>query len=942
MNYKKGLCFLLVLSLVLGSFPAGVLAEDAGLQQAARTESEAVTAGDEAQAEMPKDALPMDEADGTALPDRQLETAVQETTPAADFTYQEEADGSVTITGYTGQATTIVFPADIGGKPVKKVEPDYNSRNTNVVSIVIPEGVEYIGTFSGWSSLAQVDLPSSAKTVLGFMSCALTNTDGFSKLSNLENYTLNLTYNQITDVNGLRNLSWKDGRGRIELSNNPELIDIAPLADIEQMTDLYLTETGVTNISALKGHKALEYLYVQKTNVSEEMAFDVANIHFEDIETNALNKRINALPSFCQVFYGENQSVSPEFNFWQGFSCQVENQEIIEFEKFDVGPQNGAWFNVKSVGTTNVAIHGKEGSKDVDYTFKVIVKDMEKAPDAGKPVENLPTLNIEEHFTADGVYQLNLQDDGTLYNVTGGESQPIMENVKAITTSQRTNRSQDSYTGQDYPDLLYIQDTSDSLWIQPDMTQNPVKVSDNVHQYVANNAYSIMEKSKIWLTGSSLDNYQGDSWAWILHKDGTVDWMDSTGTMERQNVQNVKDIANLSDTMFDGEWANKGDAGWYVAGMLALNDNNELWYRVRLPGTDYVKLAENVASIEPDMYFKDTGGQRHKISVAVTGDNQVTVTEAVDNALARWPNFYVTAEGTWYQPTGLYVTTPAEPIKICDAQMAEKPQLVSENRENKYYFRDTNNTLWCYNASNTAQPAEKIADNVLKFIGGSTWRGTTEVINNYYLREDHVLVNLDTGEETERVKDIAGEANEYILIKTPDLESDLDYPRYYNTFDGPYILYEDGRLFYSGAEIMSGVETINVTSDAHRKYVKAGTPSSTAVNNAYILRSDGTIWVHDLNNPTVVTKLADYTPVVSLGDIDGDGEINASDALLALRHSVREIDLKDNPPAKFPAGAFERANVTFDTEVNASDALQILRYSVKEITEFKRPEAAKA
>lgn len=141
---------------------------------------------------------------------------------------------------------------------------------------------------------------------------------------------------------------------------------------------------------------------------------------------------------------------------------------------------------------------------------------------------------------------------------------------------------------------------------------------------------------------------------------------------------------------------------------------------------------------------------------------------------------------------------------------------------------------------------------------------------------------------------------------------------------------------------MSGVETINVTSDAHRKYVKAGTPSSTAVNNAYILRSDGTIWVHDLNNPTVVTKLADYTPVVSLGDIDGDGEINASDALLALRHSVREIDLKDNPPAKFPAGAFERANVTFDTEVNASDALQILRYSVKEITEFKRPEAAKA
>lgn len=64
-----------------------------------------------------------------------------------------------------------------------------------------------------------------------------------------------------------------------------------------------------------------------------------------------------------------------------------------------------------------------------------------------------------------------------------------------------------------------------------------------------------------------------------------------------------------------------------------------------------------------------------------------------------------------------------------------------------------------------------------------------------------------------------------------------------------------------------------------------------------------------------------------LGDINQDGSINASDALLALRHAVKEIVLSGDQ--------FIRADVTKDNVVNASDALQILRYSVKEITAFE-------
>lgn len=68
------------------------------------------------------------------------------------------------------------------------------------------------------------------------------------------------------------------------------------------------------------------------------------------------------------------------------------------------------------------------------------------------------------------------------------------------------------------------------------------------------------------------------------------------------------------------------------------------------------------------------------------------------------------------------------------------------------------------------------------------------------------------------------------------------------------------------------------------------------------------------------------TDVWLLGDVNRDKAINASDALQSLRHSVKEIELKDSD--------FTRGDVNRDTIVNASDALQILRYSVKEINNF--------
>ena len=60
---------------------------------------------------------------------------------------------------------------------------------------------------------------------------------------------------------------------------------------------------------------------------------------------------------------------------------------------------------------------------------------------------------------------------------------------------------------------------------------------------------------------------------------------------------------------------------------------------------------------------------------------------------------------------------------------------------------------------------------------------------------------------------------------------------------------------------------------------------------------------------------------VTLGDINEDGSIDASDALMALQHSVKLITLEGT--------AFEAADVDDSNAVDATDALMILQVSVK-------------
>ena len=76
-----------------------------------------------------------------------------------------------------------------------------------------------------------------------------------------------------------------------------------------------------------------------------------------------------------------------------------------------------------------------------------------------------------------------------------------------------------------------------------------------------------------------------------------------------------------------------------------------------------------------------------------------------------------------------------------------------------------------------------------------------------------------------------------------------------------------------------------------------------------------------------VASFTYYAPYV-LGDVDADGKINSSDALLTLQKSVDLVELTSLQ--------ILAADVNGDENVDSSDALEILQYSVQLIESFSK------
>lgn len=78
--------------------------------------------------------------------------------------------------------------------------------------------------------------------------------------------------------------------------------------------------------------------------------------------------------------------------------------------------------------------------------------------------------------------------------------------------------------------------------------------------------------------------------------------------------------------------------------------------------------------------------------------------------------------------------------------------------------------------------------------------------------------------------------------------------------------------------------------------------------------------------PTETIEPTESSPVFVLGDVDGDGSINATDALLILKYAAKLSELDEAQKLS--------ADVSGDNNINATDALEVLKFAAKIIDSF--------
>jgi len=83
-----------------------------------------------------------------------------------DWEYEDDGT-AITITEYTGSATTVTIPATIYGKPVTVIGDSAFSACGNLASITIPSSVAYIGhhAFNYCISLTSITIPESVTSI---------------------------------------------------------------------------------------------------------------------------------------------------------------------------------------------------------------------------------------------------------------------------------------------------------------------------------------------------------------------------------------------------------------------------------------------------------------------------------------------------------------------------------------------------------------------------------------------------------------------------------------------------------------------------------------------------------------------------------------------------------------------------------------------------------
>ncbi len=87
---------------------------------------------------------------------------------AEDFTYEEDENGEIVITGYKGAGGEVTIPAEIEGKAVVKIGEAAFDGRTDITAVTIPEGIKEIDNVAFRKcGITELTIPSSVKRIGG-------------------------------------------------------------------------------------------------------------------------------------------------------------------------------------------------------------------------------------------------------------------------------------------------------------------------------------------------------------------------------------------------------------------------------------------------------------------------------------------------------------------------------------------------------------------------------------------------------------------------------------------------------------------------------------------------------------------------------------------------------------------------------------------------------
>ena len=749
MNYKKILAGLLIAALCLSTIPVSIFAEDQMPAMETATEEATLTAGQSTQMDedtpaepeskveadnetealpdaVPADedktqepaaepAEPKDEAEENAAAPSALPTpttAVGETEDG--FKYEIRQSGPddqkiAVITGYTGKGGSITIPDKIEGVTVQVGDRAF-SKNTAITSVTVAEGIEYIGygAFEDCSQLANIELPSTL-TYMNYRAlrgCALTNTDGFKKAVNLGSdknmmNKLDLSYNQIVDLSGLKGL--KELKG-IDLFNNPNLSDVTPLKGMDNITWLDFTDT----------------------KVSDQSKFDL--IRCEDLQFYITQTKIISLEPTIVGMKTNSSDTS-------AFDVTLEDSTLA-----DVVRSYGFTLRPKKAGTTTATLKWKD---DYTKTFKVTIEGIEPSQPVDKPVSDLPDPILYQ--TPDENIGLGVID-GDLYNLSGDKPEKVLENVKDFKAN--TNILYKNYN--DYKkgvSMLFARDQSDTLWVRRDAAGSPGKLENkiaNTTKYVSNTVYYIEPDTQ---------HHSGDcNYGYALTSGGVLKHIgvDSTVNDMASEVQDFTVSNNRGTLMTVGVLKKDGT---YLAKV-----DDQVWDK-----GGFTEISKDVTALGDDNTYYTKDGVCHRVQLNSYSENPITITDYGTDVKAIYSSYVVKNDGsTWYFLPAAG-TIPALTFKVLDTEIVTEPWITYENvpgdqggktiRQN--LFLDQNGDMWSISYEGGLptgeETVEKIDSGVLKY-GGALF----DDYARFYLKKDGTLKNLDGKVLDTGVKDCVG------------------------------------------------------------------------------------------------------------------------------------------------------------------------------------------